>query len=626
MEVKKESAKLKIQSLSHVTIRFAGDSGDGMQVTGEQFTQTSAIMGNDISTFPDFPAEIRAPAGSLPGVSGFQINFASEDTYTPGDELDVLVVMNPAALKVNIKDLKKGGILIANDNGFSQSNLKKAGYDVSPLNTQVLADYQVVSIPITENVYVALKDVEIKRSEMERCKNFYALGVVFWMFDRDLEPTLKWIKEKFAKRGEIVEANQIALKAGHMYPEVTEMFDIRYQVAKAPLEKGLYRKITGNEALALGIVSAGKLSGKPVFYGSYPITPASDILHFLSRYKHFKVRTFQAEDEISAVCAAIGASFAGSIGVTGTSGPGVCLKLEAMGLAVMVELPLIILNIQRGGPSTGLPTKTEQADLMQAMYGRNGESPVVVIAPKSPGDCFYMAMEAVRIATAHMVPVMLLSDGYVANSSEPWKLPNESDLPKITITQKTDPAGFQPYLRHEATLARPWAVPGTPGLEHRIGGLEKSDVFGQVSYDPANHQHMINTRQSKVNKVADFIPPLEVSGDLDASFLVLGWGGTYGSITAAVQNLRKQGCKIARAHLNYLNPFPKNLRDILFKYDKVLVPELNMGQLSRILMAEFGKRVIPYNKVEGRPFLIREIEQRIVQELTDHGTDKKVNS
>ncbi len=600
----------KIQEVTSVTVRFAGDSGDGMQLTGTQFTNTAALLGNDISTLPDFPAEIRAPQGSLPGVSGFQVNFSSMDIRTPGDEPDVLVAMNPAALKVNLPDLHEGGILIVNENEFIKSNLDKAGYTSNPLTDGSLAGYRLISIPITDLTYNALADVEMTKRNKERCKNFFALGIVFALFDRPLEPTYQWIEQKFGAKPEIAEANRRTLKAGYDYADTTEIFTTHYRVRKASLPPGKYRKITGNEATALGFVAASELTGRPLFYGSYPITPASDILHELSRLKNFGIKSFQAEDEIAAMGAAIGAAFAGHIGLTGTSGPGVCLKSEAIGLAVMTELPVVIINVQRGGPSTGLPTKTEQSDLLQALYGRNGECPVAVVAPSSPSDCFNMAVEAVRLAVTFMTPVFYLSDGYIANGAEPWKIPQLSELPSMRQVLRQDPTGFLPYERDEQTLARPWAVPGTPGLEHRIGGLEKQHRTGNVSYDPANHDFMVRLRAEKIARIANFIPDLAVEGDPEGDLLVLGWGGTYGAIATATEELRRQGYRVSNAHLRYLNPFPRNLGDVLKRFKRVAVAELNLGQLNLLIRGMFLVDSISINKVAGKPFKISELITR----------------
>ena len=600
----------KVQEVTSVTVRFAGDSGDGMQLTGTQFTNTAALLGNDISTLPDFPAEIRAPQGSLPGVSGFQVNFSSMDIRTPGDEPDVLVAMNPAALKVNLPDLHEGGILIVNENEFIKSNLDKAGYTSNPLTDGSLKGYRLISIPITDLTYNALAEMEMTKRNKERCKNFFALGIVFALFDRPLEPTYQWIEQKFGAKPEIAEANRRTLKAGYDYADTTEIFTTHYRVRKASLPPGKYRKITGNEATALGFVAASELTGRPLFYGSYPITPASDILHELSRLKNFGIKSFQAEDEIAAMGAAIGAAFAGHIGLTGTSGPGVCLKSEAIGLAVMTELPVVIINVQRGGPSTGLPTKTEQSDLLQALYGRNGECPVAVVAPSSPSDCFNMAVEAVRLAVTFMTPVFYLSDGYIANGAEPWKIPQLSELPPMKQVLRQDPTGFLPYERDEQTLARPWAVPGTPGLEHRIGGLEKQHRTGNVSYDPANHDFMVRLRAEKIARIANFIPDLAVEGDPEGDLLVLGWGGTYGAIATATEELRRQGYRVSNAHLRYLNPFPRNLGDVLKRFKRVAVAELNLGQLNLLIRGMFLVDSVSINKVAGKPFKISELITR----------------
>jgi 2-oxoglutarate/2-oxoacid ferredoxin oxidoreductase subunit alpha len=599
--------------IENVTIRFAGDSGDGMQLTGTQFTNTSAILGNDISTLPDFPAEIRAPAGSLPGVSGFQINFSSRDIRTPGDEPNVLVAMNPAALKVNIHDLEKGGILIINSDAFAELNLKKAGYEKNPLEDGSLSGYRVISIPLTELNLNALKELSLGKKEADRCKNFFALGMMYWLYDRPLDPTLKWMQSKFQKNPLVLEANVRALRAGFNYADTTELFTTHYRVRKASLAPGKYRNITGNEATALGFIAAAQVAKRPLFYASYPITPASDILHELSRHKNFGIKTFQAEDEIAAMTAAIGASFAGHLGLTGTSGPGVALKSEAIGLAVMTELPVVIANIQRGGPSTGLPTKTEQADLLQAMFGRNGECPVPIVAAATPSDCFAMAFEAFRIATMFMTPVFYLSDGYLGNGSEPWKLPKVDELPKIDIEYRTEAEGFHPYLRNEATLARPWAIPGTPGLEHRIGGLEKQHITGNVSYDPDNHEFMVRLRAEKVARIANFIPEVEVFGKPEGKVLVVGWGGTYGAITSAVEMMQTRGNSVSSVHLRHLNPFPKNLGEVLSRFEKVLVPELNLGQLCLLLRARYLVDAIGFNKIKGHPFKISELVRKMEQ-------------
>lgn len=597
-----------------VTIRFAGDSGDGMQLTGTQFTSTSAVFGNDISTLPDFPAEIRAPAGSLPGVSGFQLNFSSRDIRTPGDEPNVLVAMNPAALKVNIADLEAGGILVVNSDAFNENNLKKAGYDHNPLEDGSLSGYRLFSLPITGLNANALAECKITKKEIDRCKNFFALGLMYWLYDRPMKVTLDWISDKF-KNPEVAKGNILALKAGYNFGETTEMFNEHYHVSRAQLPPGTYRNITGNEATAVGCVTAAHQAGRPLFYASYPITPASDILHELSKLQNFGVKTMQCEDEIAAVGAAIGASFAGNLGLTGTSGPGLCLKSEAIGLAVMTELPLVVIDVQRGGPSTGLPTKTEQADLLQALYGRNSESPVAIVAPATPGDCFWMALEAFRIAIQYMTPVLYLSDGYLANGSEPWKIPKVEDLPKIHCELRTDAEGFLPYLRDEKTLARPWAVPGTPGLEHRIGGLEKQDITGNVSYDPLNHQHMVHLRAEKIARIADTIPDVQIFGESEGQVLVVGWGGTYGAITAAVEEMHNRKCSVSSIHLRYLNPFPKNLGDVLSRFEKVIVAELNLGQLAMLIRSKFLVPAISYTKVMGKPFKISELIDKISETL-----------
>src|ERR687893_91168 len=606
-----------LEEVETVTIRFAGDSGDGMQLTGTQFTNPSAVVGNNISTLPDFPAEFRAPAGSLPGVSGFQLNFSSRDIRTPGDQPNVLVAMNPAALKVNLSDLEEGGTLLVNTDEFNKENLKKADYKSNPLDDETLKGFRVHKLPITTVNIRALQEagVKLSRKEMDRCKNFFALGILYWLYDRPMEPTLEWVRSKFKKKPEIARANEVALKTGYNFADTTEVFTTHYTVKKAVIAPGKYRKITGNEATAIGFITAAELAGRPLFYGSYPITPASDILHELSRHKTFGVKTFQAEDEIAAVCAAIGASFAGQIGLTGTSGPGVALKQEAIGLAVMTELPLVIVNVQRGGPSTGLPTKTEQADLFQAVWGRNGECPAIVVAPATPAECFSMAIEAVRLAYRYMTPVFYLSDGYLANGAEPWLVPEIEDLPKIEVEFATDPAGFMPYARDEETLARPYALPGTPGLEHRIGGIEKQHLTGNVNYDPENHHFMVLMRQAKVDRAAQDVPPVEVFGDPSGKVLVLGWGSTYGSITSAVEKLRAEGKSVSSAHLRHLNPFPANLGDVLRSFDRVIIPEMNLGQLCTMIRAKYLVDAVPFSKVKGRPFQIREIVGKVEEYL-----------
>ncbi|HYT87734.1 MAG TPA: 2-oxoacid:acceptor oxidoreductase subunit alpha [Gemmataceae bacterium] len=610
------------EEVESVTIRFCGDSGDGMQLAGTQFTNASAILGNDISTLPDFPAEIRAPAGTLAGVSGFQVHFSSRDIHTPGDSLDTLVVMNPAALKTNLKDLQSGGILIINSDAFGNSDLHKAGYKTNPLEDGSLRGYKIFKIPINKLNRDAVSEVKLSPREADRCKNFFALGLVYWLYERPMEPTLKWIRDKFGKNPAVLEANTRTLKAGYNYGETTETMPVHYRVEKAQIKPGRYRKITGNEALAMGLVTATQLANLPLVYASYPITPASDILHHLSEMKRFGVRTVQAEDEIAAIGMAIGAAFGGALGVTATSGPGICLKSEAIGLAVMTELPCVIIDVQRGGPSTGLPTKTEQADLLQAMFGRNGECPACIVAPCSPADCFAMTFEAVRLAISFMTPVFILSDGYLANGAEPWPIPKIEDLPRIVVKHPTEAnrngnghAGFLPYKRDER-LVRQWAIPGTPGLEHRIGGLEKEDVTGNVNYDPANHEHMVATRAQKIANIANEIPLLEVNGAEEGDLLVIGWGGTYGAILSAVQRAQRKGYKVASAHLRYLNPMPKNTEQVLKRYKKVLVPELNCGQLRLLLRGMFLVDAVGLNKVQGRPFLVSEIETKIAEMLS----------
>ena len=600
-----------IENIDSAIVRFAGDSGDGMQLAGTQFTNTTAMLGNDLSTLPDYPAEIRAPAGSLPGVSGFQICFSSEDVKTPGDEPDAMVIMNPAALKMNIKDLQTGGILIVNEDAFKTLNLQKAGYETSPLEDGSLSAYRVIKIPITQLTLNALEEFELTKKIKERSKNFTALGIIFWLYDRPLDPTVKWVSEKFAKVPEVAKANIAALKTGYNFASTTRIFTSHYSIKKAKMKPGKYRNITGNEATALGFIVATTLADIPLVYASYPITPASDILHELAKHKTFNVKTIQAEDEIAAICAAIGASYTGSLGITGTSGPGLALKSEAANLALMTELPLVIINVQRGGPSTGLPTKTEQSDLLQAMFGRNGDSPLPILAAATPADCFYMAFEAVRFAVQIMSPVILLSDGYLGSGAEPFVIPDVKDLPKLKIQYHTDLKTFAPYKRDKKTFSRPWATPGTFGLEHRLGGLEKSDGSGDVSYDPANHQLMTDYRLKKVESLANSIPELEVQGSKSGKLLVLGWGSTYGAISAAVEKESRNGSDVSSAHLKYLNPFPKNLGKVISSFEKILIPELNMGQLSMIINAKFNLNVIQLNKVQGKPFLIHEIIEKI---------------
>ncbi len=597
-----------VQELDRVTIRFAGDSGDGMQLTGTQFTRTAAVFGNDISTFPDYPAEIRAPAGSLPGVSGFQISFAASDIHTPGDAPDVLVAMNPAALKTNVGDLTAGGALIVNSDAFTTGNLNKAAYAANPLTDGSLKQYRVFEIPISTLNARALEGLEMTGKQIDLTKNFFALGLMFWLYERSMDPTLSWIDQKFGARPVIAEGNRRALKAGYAYGETTEMFHTVYRVPKARLAPGTYRNITGNEATGLGFLAASKLAGRPLFYGSYPITPASDILHQLSAYKQFGVKAFQAEDEIAAMGATIGAAYGGALALTGTSGPGVALKTEAIGLAVMTELPMVIVNVQRAGPSTGMPTKVEQADLFQAIFGRNGESPLPVLAPATPGECFSLAIEASRIALKYMTPVMYLSDAFVANGAEPWRVPSLDDLPDISVPDAVPGNGtFLPYARDPETLARPWAVPGTPGLEHRIGGLEKADGLGNVSYDPDNHHRMSVLRARKIAGIADDIPPLETYGADEGELLILGWGSTYGVLRSAVERLQEAGRPVAHAHLRYLNPFPANMGEVLTRYRRVLVPEINLGQLSFLIRGTYLVDALSYGRVRGKPFRIGEI-------------------
>ncbi len=595
------------QTVADVVIKFAGDSGDGMQLTGSQFTNNTALIGNDLSTFPDFPAEIRAPIGTLPGVSGFQLHFSSERIFTPGDICDVLVVMNAAALKVNLKALKQGGIIIANTDGFDAKNLRLANYPdgVNPLEDGSLIGYELHKIDVTKLTREALKEIQMGVKEKDRAKNMFVLGFLYWLYNRDMTSTFSFLNDKFGKRPEILDSNILALKAGYNYGDTVEAFTTRYEVAKAKLDPGHYRSITGNTALAYGLIAAAQKSALPMFLGTYPITPASDILHELARYKNFNIRTFQAEDEIAGITAAIGAAYGGALGVTTTSGPGMALKTEAMGLAVMLEIPLMIINIQRGGPSTGLPTKTEQSDLLQAYYGRNGECPMPVVSASTPSDCFDAVYEAVRISVQHMTPVIFLSDGYIANGAEPWKFPQSKDLPEIEVVFKKakdeGDAKYLPYKRDEK-LVRPWAVPGTPGLEHRIGGLEKENITGNISYDPDNHELMVKIREEKVNKIADYIPLQKLdSGPESGDVLVLGWGSTYGAIKSAVAVLQQRGHQVAHAHLRHMRPFPKNLGELLKSYRKVLIPEINNGQLIKIIRDQYLIDAIGYNKIKGTP-------------------------
>src|SRR5438309_1142895 len=608
--------KNKREVLDQAVIRFAGDSGDGMQITGSQFTNTAALYGNDIATFPDYPAEIRAPAGTIPGVSGFQLHFSSNEVYTPGDAIDVLIAMNPAALKVNIADLKANGILIVNSDSFKEGDLRKAQMTSNPLEDHSLDKFRLFSVELERLTRRSLEHLGLDAKSMDRCKNFFALGMCYWLYNRSMDPTVRWIEDKFKNKPLLVEANKLALKGGYSYCEATEAFQISYEIPPAQLTPGLYRSMSGNQALALGFVTASQKSGLRLFQGSYPITPASDILHELSQYKDFGVMTFQAEDEIAAITSAIGAAYAGALAITTTSGPGMALKTEALGLAVAVELPLVICDIQRGGPSTGLPTKTEQADLLQALFGRNSEAPIPVLAASTPGDCFWIALEASRIAVKYMVPVIILSDGYLANGAEPWRIPELSDIPGFPVKFATDPSGFLPYKRNPQTLARPWAVPGTPGLEHRIGGLEKQDPTGNINYEPLNHENMVRIRAAKVAAVAQDIPHVLPEGDPSGDLLVVSWGSTAGSITAAVKSARAQGCKIGHLHLRYLNPLPGNVGEILKRYKKVLVPELNMGQLLWVLRAKYLVDAVGLNKIQGRPFKQSELEQKI-EEMVD---------
>ncbi|MCP3980271.1 MAG: 2-oxoacid:acceptor oxidoreductase subunit alpha [bacterium] len=602
----------QVKKLDRAVIRFAGDSGDGMQLTGNQFTSATAAVGNDLATMPDFPAEIRAPAGTLPGVSGFQIQFASESVFTPGDRPDVLVAMNPAALMANIGDLSPGGTVIVNADSFKETDLKKAGCTTNPLEDGTLDGYRRFDVELTRLTRAALKEVGLPTRAVDRCKNFFALGMTYYLYRRPLDVTLSWIEKKFAGKDDLIEANQLALKAGVAFCEATEVFDQVYEVPAAKLDPGTYRNISGNQALALGFLAASQKSGLRLFQGSYPITPATDLLHELSVFKHLGVTTFQAEDEIAAIGAAIGAAFAGSLALTSTSGPGVALKAEFLTLAVMVELPLVLVDIQRAGPSTGMPTKTEQGDLLQVLFGRFGEAPCIVLSARSPADCFDAAFEACRLSLRSMTPVILLSDGFIANGTEPWRLPEVGDLPEIPCEVRKSATDFEPYSRNPETLARPWALPGTPGLEHRLGGLEKSAGSGNVSYDPLNHERMVRLRADKVQRVADDIPAAEVEqGNDDGGVLVLGWGSTYGAITSAVRRARVEGLRVSHLHLRYLNPLPANLGDLLQRYDKVMIPENNLGQLALLIQGRFLKKVESVTKVQGLPFMASEILTRI---------------
>ena len=611
-------SKSRREKIDQAVIRFAGDSGDGMQITGSQFTNTVALYGNDIATFPDFPAEIRAPAGTLPGVSGYQLHFSSSDVYTPGDAVDVLIAMNPAALKVNVADLKANGILIVNSDSFKEGDLRKAQMTSNPLEDHTLDKFRLFPVELERLTRVALEHLGLDAKSVDRCKNFFALGMCYWLYNRSMDSTVRWIEDKFKHKPLLVEANKLAMKAGYSYCEATEAFQISYEIPPAQLAPGVYRNLSGNQALALGFITASQKSGLRLFQGSYPITPASDILHELSQYKDFGVMTFQAEDEIAAITSAIGAAYAGALAITTTSGPGMALKTEAMGLAVAVEIPLVVCDIQRGGPSTGLPTKTEQADLLQALFGRNSEAPIPIVAAATPSDCFWAALEACRIAVKYMVPVILLSDGYLANGAEPWRIPNAADIPDFPVrfaTERNSANGYLPYKRDPQTLARPWAVPGTPGLEHRIGGLEKQDVTGNINYEPLNHEKMVRIRAAKVAAVAQDIPDIEPAGDAQGDLLIIAWGSTHGAITAAVKAQRAEGRKIGHVHLRHLNPLPNNLGEVIQRYKKVLVPELNMGQLLWVLRAKYLVDAVGLNKIQGRPFKQSELEQKIEEML-----------
>src|SRR3984885_2356705 len=605
----------KREVLDRAVIRFCGDSGDGMQITGNQFTNTVALYGNDLATFPDYPAEIRAPAGTLPGVSGFQLQFSSGQVFTAGDSVDALVAMNPAALKMNVADLRPNGILIVNADSFTENDLRKAQCKTNPLEDHSLDAYRVFPVGLEKLTRPALQELGLDAKTMDRCKNFFALGMCNWLYNRPMDSTFRWLDDKFKNKPLLSEANKLAMKAGYSYCEATEAFQISYEIPPAKLSPGTYRNLSGNQALAIGFVTAAQKAGLTLFQGSYPITPASDILHELSQYKNFGVMTFQAEDEIAAITSAIGASYAGALAITTTSGPGMALKTEALGLAVAIELPLVICNIQRGGPSTGLPTKTEQADLLQALFGRNSEAPIPVIAASTPGDCFWVAVEACRIALKYMVPVIILSDGYLANGAEPWRIPELSEIPDFPVTFVTDPVGYQPYKRDPVTLARPWALPGTPGLEHRLGGLEKQDGSGNINYEPLNHEKMTHLRAAKVQAVAQEIPDVVPVGDPEGDLLIVAWGSTYGPITAGLNAQRAAGKKIGHVHLRYLNPLPNNLGEVIGRYHRVLVPEMNMGQLLWVLRAKYLVDAVGYNKIQGRPFKQAEIEAKIEEVL-----------
>jgi 2-oxoglutarate/2-oxoacid ferredoxin oxidoreductase subunit alpha len=609
------SGKVRCEVIDQAVIRFAGDSGDGMQVTGSQFTNTVALYGNDVATFPDYPAEIRAPAGTVPGVSGFQLNFSSDEVHTPGDAVDVLIAMNPAALKVNLIDLKPNGIVIVNSDAFKEADLRKAHLTTNPLEDHSLDKFRVFPVELQRLTRAALQHLGLDAKAMDRCKNFFALGMCYWLYNRSMDPTVRWIDDKFKKKPLVVEANKLALKAGYSYCEATEAFQVNYEIPPAQLSPGVYRSLSGNQALALGFVTAAQKAGLKLFLGSYPITPASDILHELSSYKDFSVLTFQAEDEIAAVTSAIGASYAGALAITTTSGPGMALKTEAIGLAIMTELPLVIVDVQRGGPSTGLPTKTEQADLLQALHGRNSEAPIPVLAAATPADCFWIAVEASRIALKYMVPVIVLTDGYLANGAEPWRIPLVNEIPGIPVHFTKEVEGFQPYKRNPETLARPWAIPGTPGLEHRIGGLEKQDVTGNVNYEPLNHEKMVRIRAAKVDAIVQDVPNVLPAGDTEGDLLIVSWGSTYGSITQSVKAQRAKGRKLGHLHLRHLNPLPGNLGEVLKRYKKILVPELNMGQLLWVLRAKYLVNAVGLNKIQGRPFKQAELDQKIEEML-----------
>jgi 2-oxoglutarate/2-oxoacid ferredoxin oxidoreductase subunit alpha len=610
-----DSGKRVKEVVDRAVIRFCGDSGDGMQITGSQFTNTVALYGNDLATFPDYPAEIRAPAGTLPGVSGFQLQFSSGDVYTPGDAVDALIAMNPAALKMNLADLRKNGILIVNKDSFAEGDLRKAQIVSNPLEDHSLDGYRVFAVELERLTRAALAETGLDAKTMDRCKNFFALGMCSWLYNRPMDATYRWLDDKFKNKPLLAEGNKLAMKAGYSYCEATEAFQVSYEIPPAKLSPGVYRNLSGNQALALGFVTAAEKAGIGLFQGSYPITPASDILHELSMYKDFGVMTFQAEDEIAAITSAIGASYAGKLAITTTSGPGMALKTEALGLAVAVELPLVICDIQRGGPSTGLPTKTEQADLLQALYGRNSEAPIPVLAASTPGDCFWVALEACRIALKYMVPVIILSDGYLANGAEPWRIPELSEIPDFPVTFATDPATYQPYKRNPETLARRWAFPGTLGLEHSLGGLEKQDGSGNINYEPLNHETMVRLRAAKVEAIVQDVPDAVPAGDPDGDLLIVAWGSTYGPITAALATQRKEGRRIGHVHLRHLNPLPKNLGEVLTRYRRVLVPEMNMGQLLWVLRAKYLVEAEGFNKIQGRPFKQSEIEAKIEEVL-----------